>query len=143
MSAQKALKEVRQQFAKAGGAPLDAAAKKEFLRIFELTIGKIIAQGQKAGVDVWASRRFRAWVLLETRKIARESAKRATGANATSAAALTKGALTSMRKTSKKVLAASKTDIAFWQLGIFIDRRFEETPVCGDWTKLRDGDPAR
>jgi len=144
MSTAKALREVRLAFTKAGGPKLDEDGKREFDRIFKLTLGHTLEKGKKAGVDMWADRRFRGWVLLETRKIARESAKRASAPGATAAGAVASGAMHSMRATSRVVLRAAKRDLSFMKLGIFVTKHFDETPVCGGYTKrIKAGNPAR
>lgn len=130
---QQALRAARTQFAKASGIRLSGATGRTFESIYGQTLRQFIAKGRKRSVDVWRSKAFRRWVLLEVTRIGREAKRRAKGKALTS---------DTLRASSLKVMRAAKAKYRVWlpQDGITLQKRgqfFEDCDLCRAFCKRR------
>lgn len=65
------------EFTKVTGGRLDASARTALREVYTLTVDSFAKKGEKQKVFVWDSKRFRTFIVSQTKKIARASMKKA------------------------------------------------------------------
>lgn len=95
-----ALIELVYEFTKVTGGRLDASARTSLREVYTLTLDSFAKKGEKEQVYVWDSKRFRAFIVGQTRKIARASMKLA-GEKRITGAIIHQAAVNVMTKTQE------------------------------------------
>lgn len=103
--AENALAFAREEFDAASEAALTAGAKKEFRRIFDLTLGSFVERSQQHFEAFKTNAKMRRFLKREIGKIARQAARKAHGGNI-SAADLQRAAVEVMVATNRHCKAA-------------------------------------